>query len=697
MKRGHCCASVCLLTLCTTGGWASSPVIEEMQAERSQPERVIVSMLQLSVFDAIGSGEFLLGNTTGNLAGLSVGACCVDGECLATNTEAECIALADDAPFEWVAGEDCATYACTPSPLGACCIVSNCEPVSGQGAATKYQCMVFANDNGFDYEWYEGESCPDFVCPLPPTGACCLYDDLGNPTQCETTDVEACSIVGGFWYEGEDCFGSPPFACPVDPCGEDALYALLDTGSTGAISDNLGEYRRADWFDGLTGGFSSLSWFGMNRVNDEGWGPCDKTPDDFEIIVYGNLDNPIPEPDLNNILCGPYTVSPAKLDTGETFNTSPIWRYDVLELVPVCTATEGWLSIGGLDNGEDNCWFLWHSSIDDDNSSWIYRYPEFTKVGDGLRTYDLSMCLNGEYIPSFGACCDDETGACSENIEFQDCLAPLRHVADTLCADLAPDCGTAPGACCHLDAGCDVVDNASLCNEPDDIWLGRNTFCEDCPCRLICPEGADLEGEECGTGINGGCSNQPGAVPNDLTLGVPVCGHAWAEDGTRDTDWYIINLEEGEYTLTVEAEYFVGAGFIRYNEGFEGSGNCNETSGFVSPYGTVGACTTLTVDTTVTTSGIYWVWISTNGFDGIPCQPDYGNAYVAVLEGEIPPCPFDLDGNGAVGPGDVGVVKNSFGCDINQPSCAALDFDSNGAVGPGDVGAVKNEFGPCPE
>ncbi len=59
-------------------------------------------------------------------------------------------------------------------------------------------------------------------------------------------------------------------------------------------------------------------------------------------------------------------------------------------------------------------------------------------------------------------------------------------------------------------------------------------------------------------------------------------------------------------------------------------------------------------------------------------------------------CPFDLDDNGAVGPGDVGVVKNSFGCDVNNPECAALDFDENGAVGPGDVGAVKNAFGPCP-
>ncbi len=60
------------------------------------------------------------------------------------------------------------------------------------------------------------------------------------------------------------------------------------------------------------------------------------------------------------------------------------------------------------------------------------------------------------------------------------------------------------------------------------------------------------------------------------------------------------------------------------------------------------------------------------------------------------PCPLDFDGNGSVGPGDVGVIKNEFGCDMNEPQCAMFDLDENGAVGPGDVGVVKNAFGPCP-
>ncbi len=74
----------------------------------------------------------------------------------------------------------------------------------------------------------------------------------------------------------------------------------------------------------------------------------------------------------------------------------------------------------------------------------------------------------------------------------------------------------------------------------------------------------------------------------------------------------------------------------------------------------------------------------------------FGNAYAAVQAAAVNLCPMDFDSNGSVGPGDVGIVKNNFGCDINQPACAEYDLDDNGAVGPGDVGMVKNAFGPCP-
>ncbi len=63
---------------------------------------------------------------------------------------------------------------------------------------------------------------------------------------------------------------------------------------------------------------------------------------------------------------------------------------------------------------------------------------------------------------------------------------------------------------------------------------------------------------------------------------------------------------------------------------------------------------------------------------------------------QIEACLYDLDNNCYVGPGDVGVVKYFFGCDIEEPACAALDLDGNGRVSPADVGVVKNNFGACP-
>ena len=56
----------------------------------------------------------------------------------------------------------------------------------------------------------------------------------------------------------------------------------------------------------------------------------------------------------------------------------------------------------------------------------------------------------------------------------------------------------------------------------------------DCP-----PEGLD-EGEPCGSDINGGCNSIPPIFTN-AACGDTWCGTAWAEGGTRDTDWYLVN------------------------------------------------------------------------------------------------------------------------------------------------------------
>jgi hypothetical protein len=59
----------------------------------------------------------------------------------------------------------------------------------------------------------------------------------------------------------------------------------------------------------------------------------------------------------------------------------------------------------------------------------------------------------------------------------------------------------------------------------------------DCP-----PDGHD-EGEPCGSDTNDGCNSEPPQF-TDAACGQTICGTAWAEGGTRDTDWYLVSLPD---------------------------------------------------------------------------------------------------------------------------------------------------------
>ncbi len=744
---------------------------------------------------------------------------------------------------------------CTCLALGACCYFGSCE---GGGPITEQACADLGQ--GAPFDWFEGEDCfgenPTITCPGgPEEGACCFYED-GVPVDCIDSDVDGCGTVGGVFYGGEVC---AEFTCPEDPCGPTSFFAQDKNGSIAYTIDQLPGTVGADNYFDINNDLSGLSWYGvLRRFSSGNWIACEKDVDEYRITIYG--DDGAGIPDTTNVLCGPYTVEPFKLDTGDNFNDSPIWRYDAT-LDPACPATSGWIEIVGLYNGVDNCWSLWHGSVDGDARAFQYSIDTQPVEGDLLTDpdEDLAMCLTGVYIPSFGACCNDEDGTCQENVEALDCPAPLRHTPDTLCAELDPACGSAPGACCHLDGTCDIVANPGDCTGVDDVWLGRNTFCEDCPCRLVCPANGVAESESCGDNTNGGCNMDPGFETwEPLTLDTPVCGTIWG-DGvaeTRDTDWFEIQLQPGDYVWRVQSEIPVVGGLVSGDPPFNGNPNCTDVD-VISPFGSGAPCGVVDVAISITEAGTYWFFVGTNGFLEFPCSEPYGSNYIAELRSpcdltcdpgatpenepdcfdgyvdttnggcnsdpnvfapislgdticgtsgtyttdgqgrrdtdwyqlvltedteitidfvaEFPasagyivynegfegsgncdqtagvatlpanepctpqsgitdclpagtwwifvsidndaaadvtcgseyeltvtgeacgnPCPFDLDGNGAVGPGDVGVVKNSFGCDINLPECAALDFDNNGAVGPGDVGQVKNEFGPCP-
>jgi hypothetical protein len=54
-----------------------------------------------------------------------------------------------------------------------------------------------------------------------------------------------------------------------------------------------------------------------------------------------------------------------------------------------------------------------------------------------------------------------------------------------------------------------------------------------------------------------------------------------------------------------------------------------------------------------------------------------------------PPCPADLDANGAVDSSDLGVLLSSWGVSLEG------DIDGNGVVDSADLGILLSAWGPC--
>lgn len=66
------------------------------------------------------------------------------------------------------------------------------------------------------------------------------------------------------------------------------------------------------------------------------------------------------------------------------------------------------------------------------------------------------------------------------------------------------------------------------------------------------------------------------------------------------------------------------------------------------------------------------------------------NTRAALLIELLPPCTGDLDVDGVVGQGDLGIVLSNFGCQADD--CDG-DLDGDGSVGQGDLGLLLSNFG----
>ena len=189
------------------------------------------------------------------------------------------------------------------------------------------------------------------------------------------------------------------------------------------------------------------------------------------------------------------------------------------------------------------------------------------------------------------------------------------------------------------------------------------------PCVVECPDGGIAEGEdnggECDETIdtNGGCNSSPFVI-SSVACGDTICGIAWADGGTRDTDWYSLPAQGAltQITMSMTGE-FDGAYFYLGE---------NPDCGSVAVITAVNPLACESSEIVEVATGETWWFAGAAGFEGFPCGvgAPVGNDYVI-----------------------------SFSCttDIPPAPCPTLgDSNSDGFVDFNDLLTVLANFGPCP-
>jgi hypothetical protein len=310
-----------------------------------------------------------------------------------------------------------------------------------------------------------------------------------------------------------------------------------------------------------------------------------------------------------------------------------------------------------------------------------------------LEEHDTPGCV---VIECCNAVCEANPLCCDVSWDA-DCVG----WADKLCDGLT--CPS-PGGCesVHFEPGCEDTDCCQLACRFDwyccyTAWDSlcvqvASSLCGESPCTIEIPANAVDEGEPCFEHFNDGC-NLPDASPIPIAPGAVRTGK-YASGAPRDTDWYSLSLTTPtRLAIRLRAE-FPGQILVM-------KGPC------LGPFETRADVTALPCAEALVDEcfepGDYSIIVAA----ALPDQPlrysftcdeedpdnppdpkepapepsYFGLRYLLTVDGGS--CTFgDLDGDGLVGPTDLGILLGAWG------GAGSADLDGDGTVGPSDLGIL---------
>lgn len=315
--------------------------------------------------------------------------------------------------------------------------------------------------------------CADMVPPCPVSGPSCdedeiqvqiMTDNFPEETTWELTDKDNILIASGGPYTGQ------PNTLIVDTVCVDSLgcynFIIFDSGENGITPPGYFEIYLNSQLVGADYSFDSDSAYvsyignrcgGLGACCDDSLGECNMYVDLFDcqggnrrFIEWGFCDDFVPP-------CGgcPEDIFEIHVMTDD-YPEEITWELkDEQDSVIIS---------GGPYTGAPNTLFTSYACVD---SAGCYSFTIYDTYGDGifppgyfeiylndsLIVYNNTFCAESLTVshlgngcgPVLGACCDDSTADCNENIEEQNCQGPsMRFMADGTCDDFNPRCGGCP-------------------------------------------------------------------------------------------------------------------------------------------------------------------------------------------------------------------------------------------------------------